>query len=68
MKYLIVDCLRYSPHPSHFNFYELLDFVNVIKPKKTILTNLGIQMDYNQLKKRLPKNIIPAYDGLVINL
>ena len=44
------------------------DFVNVIKPKKTILTNLGIQMDYNQLKKRLPKNIIPAYDGLVINL
>ena len=68
MKYLIVDCLRYTPHPSHFNLDELLDFINVIKPKKTILTNLSTQMDYRQLKKRLPKNVIPAYDGLVINL
>jgi len=68
IKYLVVDCLRYAPHPSHFNLDELLEFINLIKPKKTILTNLSTQMDYDKLKKKLPKNIIPAYDNLVINL
>ena len=32
--------------------------------KKTILTNLHISLDYFTLKKRLPKHIIPAYDGI----
>ena len=36
-------------------------------PKKSILTNLHIDLDYNILKKRLPKNVVPAYDGLSIN-
>ena len=61
---MIIDCLRKSKHPSHFNYDEAIDFVKLIKPKKTILTNLHIDLDYFDLKKKLPKNIIPAYDGL----
>ena len=38
--------------------------VNLIKPKKTILTNLMSTLDYKYLKKKLPSNIIPAHDGL----
>tara|TARA_B100000989_G_scaffold94921_1_gene68992 strand:+ start:82 stop:855 length:774 start_codon:yes stop_codon:yes gene_type:complete len=68
INYLVIDCLRYDSHPSHFNLEELLNFIDIIKPKKTILTNLSTQMDYNQLKKKLPKNILPAYDGFTINL
>tara|TARA_B100001057_G_scaffold499525_1_gene610565 strand:+ start:5008 stop:5781 length:774 start_codon:yes stop_codon:yes gene_type:complete len=68
IKYLIIDCLRYNPHPSHFNLNELLEFIKIIKPKKTILTNLSTQMDYDKLKRKLPKNMVPAYDGLTINL
>ena len=64
IKYLIIDCLRFSPHPSHFNLNEVLDLVNILKPKKTILTNLNNEIDYNNVKKYLPKNVIPAYDGL----
>jgi len=37
-------------------------------PKKAILTNLHSDLDYKQLKKKLPKNIYPAYDGLTLNL
>ena len=37
------------------------------KPKKSILTNLHTDLDYNILKNRLPKNVEPAYDGLSIN-
>ena len=54
-------------HPSHFSYDEALELVKQIKPKKTILTNLHTDLDYNYLKKRLPKNIIPAYDGLSFN-
>ena len=68
LKYLVIDCLRYDEHPSHFNLKEILNLVKVIKPKNTILTNLHTDLDYEQLKKKLPKNIVPGYDGLTINL
>lgn len=68
LNYLIVDCLRYKPHPSHFNLDDVLKFVKIIKPKKTILTNLNNEIDYDEIKKILPKNIIPAYDGMTISI
>ena len=64
IKYFIVDCLRYDPHPSHFNLKKVIDLVDIIKPKKTILTNMNNEIDYIQVKKLLPKSIIPAYDGM----
>ncbi|MDA9072018.1 MBL fold metallo-hydrolase [Candidatus Pelagibacter sp.] len=68
LKYLIIDCLRYDEHPSHYNLKEILDLIKILKPKKTILTNLNTDMDYKYLKNNLPSNIEPAYDGLTINL
>ena len=67
LKYLIIDCLWYKKHPSHLNLEESLALIKNFKPKKAILTNLHSEIDYNFLKKRLPKNIVPAFDGLTIN-
>ena len=67
LNFLIIDCLRKDKHPSHFNFDDALKLINLIKPKKSILTNLHVDLDYFKLKKKLPKNIIPAYDGLRFN-
>jgi phosphoribosyl 1,2-cyclic phosphate phosphodiesterase len=67
LKYLIIDCLRYDFHPSHFNLDSTLNLIKLFKPKKSILTNLHTDLDYNILKNRLPKNVEPAYDGLSIN-
>jgi phosphoribosyl 1,2-cyclic phosphate phosphodiesterase len=67
LNYLIIDCLRKEKHPSHFNYDDALRLINKVKPKKAILTNLHVDLDYFKLKKKLPKNIIPAYDGLVFN-
>ena len=64
LKYLIIDCLRKEKHPSHFNFDDAISFIKLVKPQKTILTNLHVDMDYFDLKKKLPKHIIPAFDGL----
>jgi phosphoribosyl 1,2-cyclic phosphate phosphodiesterase len=68
IQYLIIDCLWYNFHPSHFNLETSLAVINQFKPKKAILTNLSPVLDYKVLKKMLPKNVIPAHDGLTINL
>ena len=68
LKYLVIDCLWYNFHPSHFNLETSLGVIKKFKPKKAILTNLSPVLDYKVLKKKLPKNIIPAHDGLTINL
>ena len=68
LKHLIIDCLRIKKSPVHFNLKEALYVHNCLKPKKTILTNLNSDLDYNFLLKRLPKNVLPAYDGLKLNL
>ncbi len=64
LNYLILDCLKFAKHPSHFNLETALKLINVTKPKKAILTNLHTDLDYFKIKKSLPKNVIPAYDGL----
>src|SRR6056300_1712928 len=68
LKFLIIDCLWLRYHPSHLNLESSLKFINEFKPKKAILTNLHSDLDYNYLKKTLPKNIVPAYDGLKVTL
>jgi len=68
LKYLIIDCLWYNFHPSHFNLEISLAVIKQFKPKKAILTNLSPVLDYKVLKKMLPKNVIPAHDGLTVNL
>ena len=68
LDYLIVDCLWYRKHSSHFNLDQILDLVKILLPKKTILTNMHSDFDYDHLQKKLPKNIVPGYDGMTINL
>ena len=68
LKYLILDCLKFKKHPTHYNFDEALFIHSKLKPKKTILTNLHHDMDYDYLLRNLPKNVLPAYDGLKLNL
>ena len=67
LKCLIIDCLKINNHPSHFNLNQAIYLSKIIKAKKTILTNLHTDLDYEFLKKNLPKNIIPAYDGMKLN-
>jgi phosphoribosyl 1,2-cyclic phosphate phosphodiesterase len=60
----IVDALRKSPHPSHFNLDEALSWIARIKPKRAILTNLHTDMDYAELQAILPPNVEPGFDRM----
>lgn len=63
----IVDCFtRAGPHPTHAWLGQVLDWVEALRPRRTILTHMGLDMDYRMLCATLPKGVEPAYDGMVI--
>ena len=68
LKYLVIDCLWFKDHPSHLNLTKSLELIKVFSPQKAILTNLHTDIDYDTLKKKLPSNITPAHDGLIVEL
>lgn len=63
----IIDALRYEPHPTHANVSQALAWADLLKPKMTVLTNLHVDLDYEELRQQLPKNVVPAYDGMTID-
>jgi phosphoribosyl 1,2-cyclic phosphate phosphodiesterase len=64
----IVDALRYSHHPSHFSVEQALAWIERLQPKRAILTHLHIDLDYETLRRELPANVEPAYDGMRFEL
>jgi phosphoribosyl 1,2-cyclic phosphate phosphodiesterase len=63
---LIVDALRYTPHPSHFSVADALTLIERVRPRRAVLTNLHTDLDYEALARELPAHVVPAFDGMVI--
>lgn len=65
----IVDCLRpEDPHPTHAVMDEMLAWVEEVKPKRTVLTHMNFQSDYEELCALLPDGVEPGYDGMTLEL
>ncbi|WP_397417063.1 MBL fold metallo-hydrolase [Phenylobacterium sp.] len=62
----IVDALRRRPHPTHAHLDLALEWIDRVKPKRAILTNLHIDLDYQTLIRELPAGVEPAYDGIEV--
>ncbi|NQY13658.1 MAG: MBL fold metallo-hydrolase [Henriciella sp.] len=60
---LVIDALRYTPHPSHATVDEALAWIEALRPARAVLTNLHVDLDYATLKRDLPDGIEPAFDG-----
>lgn len=64
----IVDCLRFRPHPTHASFDQVLAWVARVKPERAILTHMNHEVDYDEIARRCPTGVEPAYDGLVVEV
>ncbi len=60
----IVDALRWAPHPSHFSVEQALGWIERLRPRRAVLTNLHSDLDYDRLRAMLPPGVEPAYDGM----
>ena len=66
---LVINSLRYEPHPSHLNIEEALDIVNSINPKKSFFTHISHNMGFHkEVCDKLPESVSLAYDGLVLEI
>lgn len=62
----VLDALRRTPHPTHAHLDMSLEWIERAAPKRAVLTNMHIDMDYETVKAETPEHITPAYDGMVI--
>ncbi|MEO9969008.1 MAG: MBL fold metallo-hydrolase [Hyphomonadaceae bacterium] len=68
LEVLIIDALRYTEHPSHANVEQAIAWVDALKPKRTVLTNMHIDLDYRTLERSLPTGVSPGYDGMRLEI
>ena len=64
----IIDALRRTYHPSHFSLDDTLEWIDRIKPRRAIITNMHVDLDYEALCSELPEGVEPAYDGMEVTL
>jgi phosphoribosyl 1,2-cyclic phosphate phosphodiesterase len=62
----LVDALRPMPHPSHLSLPETLQWIERLAPRRAVLTNMHIDIDYEAVRKVLPLGVEPAFDGMVL--
>jgi phosphoribosyl 1,2-cyclic phosphate phosphodiesterase len=62
----IVDALRYHAHPTHANVETALRWIERVNPRRAVLTNFNIEIDYARLSAELPDGVEAAYDGMVV--
>lgn len=60
----IVDTLRRDPHPTHSHLEQTLGWIDKMRPKRAVLTNMHTDLDYATLAAETPDHIDPAYDGM----
>ena len=61
---LILDALRFKPHPTHFSFDEAMVVVERLQPKRAYFTHISCRLDPIEARKRMPLGVELAYDGL----
>lgn len=58
-------------HAQYPNFYHMdldkvLEYVNLIKPEKTIINHMAAECDYDEVNRLTAENVLPAYDNMVL--
>ena len=65
---LVIDALRYEPHPTHLHVDAAVRIIHQLRPRQAFLTHMSHDLEYDTLRTELPHGIEPAYDGLKIAL
>ena len=64
----ILDALRRKPHPTHAHLALALDWIARAAPRRAVLTNMHIDLDYAALEAETPVEVTPAYDGMTLTV
>ena len=62
----IVDALRYKPHPTHAHLGLALEWIDRMKPRRAVLTNMHVDLDHATVEAETTDHVTPAHDGMVL--
>lgn len=65
---LVVDTLRWEPHPTHMSVYQALELIDALRPRQAFLTHVSHRLEHAETNRRLPPSVRVAYDGLRLEL
>jgi len=65
---LVVDALRWEPHPTHLSVPEALELIADLQPKHAYLTHVGHTLEHQATNARIAPHAELAYDGLQLEL
>jgi phosphoribosyl 1,2-cyclic phosphate phosphodiesterase len=65
---LVLDCLRHTPHPTHFSVSESLAVAARVAARRTLFVHMSHDLPHAATQAALPPGIELAYDGLVVPL
>jgi phosphoribosyl 1,2-cyclic phosphate phosphodiesterase len=65
---MVLDALRYTPHPTHLTVTESLSLLRRIGAGRSYLIHLGHELDHHELEKTLPATVSVSYDGLRVSV
>ena len=68
LELLVLDAVRFEPHPTHFGLYQALEVVEQLKPRRTLLTHLSHHFEHDEVNAQLPPGVELAYDGQIVDL
>jgi phosphoribosyl 1,2-cyclic phosphate phosphodiesterase len=68
LELLVIDALRWRPHPTHFSIDEALAVVERVRPERTLFTHICHEIDHAATRVRLPAGVDLAYDGMVVEV
>jgi phosphoribosyl 1,2-cyclic phosphate phosphodiesterase len=64
LRVLVLDALRFKPHPGHFSIDEAVEVIERLRPAQAYLTHMSHDVDHESTNRKLPAHVRLAYDGL----
>ena len=68
LEVLVLNALWWRPHPTHLSIPEAIETAQALGARRTYLTHLTHETGHAELAGQLPEGIVPAYDGLTVEV
>lgn len=65
---LVLDGLRHTPHPTHFNIAGALAVIDALRPRRALLTHIAHEISHAKTSAELPPGVQLAWDGLRVTV
>lgn len=65
---LVIDALRFKPHPTHLTLDQALNYIRRLRPQRALLTHISHDIKHTEASRHLPDTVEIAYDGLAVEV